>query len=180
MREWIGGHLGPKVIPMRWSEHMASCKDIESSLVARTIKYGDKEQPCRIPLLLWKLPYDWPLMITKNVGAAMQACTKFMKWSCNPLREKNEVPFNSIKSFGQINFNHEGRVVPRLKVERVSCFFNRNDIVVHPSTFYKSLSTLMNITRKMRFKPISLRFSNNLIDHITQSNRPKILKNVGC
>ena len=48
--EWIGGQPGPKVIPVSPAFSMASCNLKDSSFIARTNKYGESGQPCRIPL----------------------------------------------------------------------------------------------------------------------------------
>uniref|UniRef100_A0A0A9BBZ9 Uncharacterized protein n=1 Tax=Arundo donax TaxID=35708 RepID=A0A0A9BBZ9_ARUDO len=47
-------------------------------------RYGDRRQPCRIPLELLNLPKDWPLMTTEKIGHLMQAATSSIKLSLNP------------------------------------------------------------------------------------------------
>jgi hypothetical protein len=53
-------------------------------------RYGDRGQPCRMPLLLLKWLKDWPLIMTEKVGEEMQACTRLMKWLWSPFRAKAE------------------------------------------------------------------------------------------
>jgi hypothetical protein len=71
--EWIDGQPGPNFVPVKWLVDIASCRDMDSSLIARTKMYGDKGHPCRIPLSLLNLANGWPLMTTEKVGDETQA-----------------------------------------------------------------------------------------------------------
>lgn len=86
--EWMGGgQFCPNTMPCKDLFDMASCRARESSLMARTNRYGERGHPCLIPLSLRNLANGWPFTTTKKIGEEIHAWTKFMKWPCSPLRE---------------------------------------------------------------------------------------------
>ena len=74
------GEFGPKTTPLRALLFIASWRVSDSSFIVKTKRYGERGQPCRIPLSLRNLANGCPLMITEKVG-------------------DYEVPFYTVKGF---------------------------------------------------------------------------------
>ena len=55
---------------------------------------------------------------------------------------------------------------------------SNNNVITNSSTLNKSLLSRINIIRKVRFKSISQRFSNNFIDDITKANGSLVTRNL--
>jgi hypothetical protein len=73
------GHPGPNVTPVRFALSNASCNLKDNSFIAITNRYGDRGQPCLIPLVARKFPYVSPLTLTEKQVEEMHACTSLIK-----------------------------------------------------------------------------------------------------
>ena len=96
INEWIGGPLGPNRIPETESLSIASWRQMDSSLIAVTKRYGDKGQPCRIPLWALKAPKGWPLTSTEKGCRGHASADKIDEMIMKPLTSKslsNKGPF---------------------------------------------------------------------------------------
>lgn len=61
----------------------------------------------------------------------------------------NEISFYTIKSLGQINFNHESLIFSSAQIKRVSYVLSSDYVTADPSTLNESLLRWMNLIREM-------------------------------
>lgn len=86
----------------------------------------------------------------------------------------NKIPFQSIKSFGKIKFEHKSILNIRIKTKRMNNFLSNDDIIGNPSTRNKSMLRLTDKIRKFTFYSVGNRFSNNFVGNIAKTDGSEI------
>lgn len=78
----------------------------------------------------------------------------------------DEILFQPVKGFCQINFEEKSLLPPCLQIERMHDFLSDDNVGGYVHVLDKSSLSLINEIREVRFESISKRFSYDFIDNI--------------
>jgi hypothetical protein len=67
---------------------------------------------------------------------------------------QNERPLQPIKSFSQINFQHESLLTERFEMERMDNFLSNDDVIRNSSSLNKSMLRMMYVVWQLMLNPI--------------------------